>query len=60
MPFSVRTMLWSGEHRAFVVEEFIQNGDSPIMTQRAFGILFALINKTFTFVPLHSPKVTVS
>jgi hypothetical protein len=29
MPFSVHTMAWSGEHRAFVVEEFIQNGGSP-------------------------------
>jgi hypothetical protein len=29
-------MAWSGEHRAFVVEQFIQNGGSPTMTQRAF------------------------
>jgi hypothetical protein len=36
MPFSVHTMAWSGEHRALVVEEFIQNGGLPIMTQRAF------------------------
>jgi hypothetical protein len=36
MPFSIHTMAWSGEHRAFVVEEFIQSGGSPIMTQRAF------------------------
>jgi hypothetical protein len=36
MPFSVHTMSWSGEQRAFVVEEFIQNGGSSIMTQRAF------------------------
>jgi hypothetical protein len=35
MPFSVNAMVWSGEHRTFVVEEFIQNGGSPIMTQRA-------------------------
>jgi hypothetical protein len=42
MPFSVHTMAWSGEHRAFVAEEFIQNGGSPIMTQRAFSIRFAL------------------
>jgi hypothetical protein len=41
MPFSVHTMAWSDEHRAFVVEEFIQNGGSPIMTQRAFLIRFA-------------------
>jgi hypothetical protein len=36
MPFSVHTMAWSGEHRDFVVEGFVQNGGSPIMTQRAF------------------------
>lgn len=35
-------MAWSGEHRAFVVEEFINNGGSPITTQRAFRIRFAL------------------
>ena len=42
MPFSIPTMAWSGEHRAFVVEEFIANGGSPIATQRAFRIRFAL------------------
>ena len=26
VPFSVYTMAWSGEHRAFIVEEFIKNG----------------------------------
>jgi hypothetical protein len=36
MTFSVHTMACSGEQRAFVVEEFIQNGGSPIITQRAF------------------------
>jgi hypothetical protein len=36
MPFSIHTMACSVEHRAFVVEEFIQNGGSPIMTQCAF------------------------
>jgi hypothetical protein len=36
MPFSTNTMAWSDEHSAFVVEELIQNGGSPIMTQRAF------------------------
>jgi transposase len=35
-------MAWSVEHRAFVVEKFIQNGGSPIMTQRAFRFRFAL------------------
>jgi hypothetical protein len=29
MPFSVHTMAWLGEHHAFVVEEFLQNGCSP-------------------------------
>ena len=42
MPFSVHNMAWSGEHRAFVVEEFIANGGSPIATQRVFRIRFAL------------------
>ena len=28
VPFSVYTMAWSGEHRAFIVEEFIKNGGS--------------------------------
>jgi hypothetical protein len=42
MPFPFHTMAWLGEHRAFVVEELIQNGGSPIMTQRAFRIGFAL------------------
>jgi hypothetical protein len=36
MLFAIHTMAWSAEHRAFVVKEFIQNGGSPIMTQRAF------------------------
>jgi hypothetical protein len=43
MPFSIHTMNWSHKHCSFVVtEEFIQNGGSPIMTQRAFRIRFAL------------------
>ena len=42
VPFSVYTMAWSGEHRAFIVEEFIKNGGSPVATQRAFRIRFAL------------------
>jgi len=40
--FSVYTMVWLGEHRAFIVEEFIKNGGSPVATQRAFRICFAL------------------
>jgi hypothetical protein len=35
-------LAWSGEHRAFVVKEFIQNGGSPIMMQHAFHIRFVL------------------
>lgn len=42
VPFSVSAMAWLGEHRAFVVEEFIRNGGSVITTQRAFRIRFAL------------------
>ena len=34
--------MWSGEHRAFIVEEFIRNGGSPVATQCAFRIRFAL------------------
>jgi hypothetical protein len=36
VPFSVYTIAWSGEHRAFIVEEFMKNGGSPVATQRAF------------------------
>jgi len=35
-------MAWLGEHRAFIVEEFIKTGGSPVATQRAFHIHFAL------------------
>jgi len=40
--FSVYTMVWLGERRAFIVEEFIKNGESPVATQCAFRIRFAL------------------
>ena len=36
------TMVWLEEHRTFIVEEFIKNGGSPVATQRAFRIRFAL------------------
>lgn len=36
MPFSVLAMAWPGEHREFVVEEFIKKCESPILTQRSF------------------------
>ena len=42
VPFSVCAMAWHGEHRSFVVEEFIKNGGSVISTQRAFRIRFEL------------------
>jgi len=32
VPFSVYTMVWLGEHRAFIVEEFIKNGGSLVAT----------------------------
>jgi len=35
-------MAWLGEHRAFMVEEFIKSGRSPVATQHAFRIRFAL------------------
>jgi len=35
-------MVWLTEYRAFIVEEFIKNGGSPVATQRAFRIRFAL------------------
>ena len=53
--FLVYAMAWSGEHRDFIVEEFIRNGGSPVAPQRAFRIRFALgdgrlflIRKRFT------------
>ena len=42
VPFSMYTMAWLAEHRAFIVEEFIKNGGSPVATQRAIRIRFAL------------------
>jgi transposase len=42
VPFAVVTMAWRGEHRAFVVEEYIRNGGSVITTQRAFRKRFEL------------------
>ena len=42
VPFLIYTMAWLGKHRAFIVEEFIRNGGSPVATQRAYRIRFAL------------------
>lgn len=39
---SVETMTWSGEHRAFVVQEFFRDGDSPIISQLTFRDCFTL------------------
>ena len=41
VPFSVYTMAWLVEQQAFIVEEFIKNGGSPVATQRAFRIRFS-------------------
>jgi len=38
-------MAWLGEYRAFIVEEFIKNGGSPVATQRAFRIRFGLCRR---------------
>jgi len=35
-------MPWFWEQQALIVEEFIENGRSPVATQRAFRIRFAL------------------
>jgi len=42
VPFSAYTTAWLGENRAFIVEEFKKNCGSPVATQRAFRIRFAL------------------
>ena len=35
-------MAWSGEHRAFVIEEFVKNGESVVATQRSSRRHFSL------------------
>ena len=35
-------MAWSGEHRAFVFEEFVKNDESVVATQRSFRRHFSL------------------
>ena len=35
-------MEWSGEHPAFVIEEFVKNGESVVATQRSFRRHFSL------------------
>jgi len=42
MPFSMYTMVWLEEQPSFIIQEFIKNGGSPVATQRAFRIRFAL------------------
>jgi len=44
VPFSVYAMAWLGEHRAFIVHEFIKNGGSPVATQRAFPSALRLVD----------------
>jgi hypothetical protein len=39
----IHAVAWSSEHRAFVVEEFIQNGGSLIMTQRSQQTKFPIL-----------------
>jgi hypothetical protein len=43
MPLSVHIMARSDEHRAFVVEEFIQNGGLPMATQHSQQTEFRLL-----------------
>jgi hypothetical protein len=64
---SVSLAVLMREHRAFVVEEFVQNGGSPIMMQHIST--FQAVSKHFRYWspnnprelqhPLHIPKVTV-
>ena len=35
-------MAWSGEHRAFNIEEFVKNGELVVATQRSFRRHFSL------------------
>ena len=35
-------MAWSGEHRTFVIEEFVKNGESVVPTQHSFRRPFSL------------------
>lgn len=42
VPFRVCAIAWFGEHRAFVVKEFVKNGGSVISTEGAFQIRFEL------------------
>lgn len=40
LPFCVIMDVWSAEHRAFIVETFLKNGESVVKTQRAFRLRF--------------------
>lgn len=40
VPFSVVTMVWSGEQRGFVIRTFFESGRSFIATQRAFRLRY--------------------
>ena len=50
MPFSVYTLAWLGEHRAFIVVEFIKNGGFP-------GHVISLRGDIGR--PLRSPDLTI-
>jgi len=43
-------MAWLGEHQAFIVQEFIKNGGSPVATQRAFPSAFRLVDGTLFLI----------
>lgn len=47
VPFSVVTLVWHGEHHAFVMEEYLHNCDSMINTQLGFCIRFGLDRHDF-------------
>jgi hypothetical protein len=67
MPFAVVTMAWHAEHRAFVVEEYICNGDSDethfhlsgTVNKQNFHYWAAENPQELHQRPLHSPRVTV-
>jgi len=43
LPFSVRIMVWTGEHRGIAAVTFLQNGLSVITTQRAMRLRFNIV-----------------
>lgn len=48
MQFSFTAMIWVGEYRAFLVEEFVKNDKSMITTQCPFRLCYGvMMNKQF-------------